>query len=271
LAPSQDSGAAVLAVGAHPDDIEFMMSGTMLALGGRGVSLHMWSITDGSLGSDTAPPRELARVRLEESRASAQRAGAVLHEPVARDLELSCEPGLLKKAVSVIRLVQPRIILVPSPYDYHPDHRAAAEIAVVAAFARGIPAFEADPPRHAWTGETVIYHAMPFGLRDRMRQRRRAGQYVDVAPVMARKREMLSAHASQKEWLRESQGIDSIEMMEQMCRSVGVESGRFDFAEGWCRHLHTGLGAQDSDPLSEFLGNGCLVDAGYEESLQKPL
>ena len=164
LALSVQTGPAALAVGAHPDDVEFMMSGTILALRAKGVTPHVWSMTDGSLGScsachgrhrcsGTTPADELAGIRLEESRASAARAGAVLHEPVARDLELSCEQGLVRKAASVIRLVQPCIILVPSPYDYHPDHRAAAEIAVVAAFARSIPAFVADPPR-----ETVPQH-----------------------------------------------------------------------------------------------------------------
>ena len=110
-------------------------------------------------------------------------------------------------------------------------------------------------------GDVAIYHALPYGLRDGMTNLIRAGQYVDITSVIDTKRAMLARHKTQKEWLDVSQGIDAyLTTMEQMCRQVGQMSGRFELAEGWRRHLHLGLSAQEMDPLSQILRQDCWTD-----------
>jgi hypothetical protein len=95
-----------------------------------------------------------------------------------------------------------------------------------------------------------------------------AGQYVDIAPVLAEKRDMLACHRSQKEWLDQSQGMDAyLVTMEDFAREVGRLSSRFTAAEGWRRHSHLGFSAQDGDPLADALGAACLIDAEYERRL----
>jgi len=85
---------------------------------------------------------------------------------------------------------------------------------------------------------------------------------------MAAKRAALACHKSQKEWLDTSQGLDSyLITMEAMSREVGGLSGRYEYAEGWRRHLHLGFCAEDADPLSEALGDDCLVSQKYEAGL----
>jgi hypothetical protein len=102
-----------------------------------------------------------------------------------------------------------------------------------------------------------------------MRRRVRPGLYVDVTSVVARKREMLACHRSQKEWLDRSQGMDAyLDAMLHHTAEVGALSGRFRHAEGWRRRLHLGFSAADSDPLSEALGPLCLVDQAYERELE---
>jgi LmbE family N-acetylglucosaminyl deacetylase len=65
----------------------------------------------------------------------------------------------------------------------------------------------------------------------------------------------LAAHASQKAWLDATQGMDSyLDAADEMARQVGRMSGRFEYAEGWRRHLHLGLSAGDDDPLAAALG-----------------
>jgi hypothetical protein len=65
---------------------------------------------------------------------------------------------------------------------------------------------------------------------------------------------MLACHASQKQWLDETQGMDAyLDEMESLSRQVGGMSGRFAFAEGWRRHSHLGFGPEDYDPLAELL------------------
>jgi LmbE family N-acetylglucosaminyl deacetylase len=79
-------------------------------------------------------------------------------------------------------------------------------------------------------------------------------RFVDVGSVMERKVTLLSCHRSQKEWLDASQGLDSyLDAMREVCRALGVMSGRFAFAEGWRRHSHVGFSARDGDPLGVAL------------------
>src|SRR5437899_1452264 len=93
----------VLAAGAHPDDIEFGMAGTLLALKRAGASIHLWNLADGSCGTANLRPRIIAAKRWKEAQASARVAGATLHAPIAADLALFFEPVLLSRAAAVIR------------------------------------------------------------------------------------------------------------------------------------------------------------------------
>ncbi|PKQ27704.1 MAG: LmbE family protein [Candidatus Anoxymicrobium japonicum] len=245
----------VLAAGAHPDDIEFMMAGTVLLLKERGAVLHMWNIANGCCGTLTHGRDEIIHLRSEEAKASALEAGAVWHAPVADDMAIFFSAELLAKVAAVVRDIKPDIMLVPSLFDYMEDHLNTARLLTMAAFARGMPNFKTEPPVPRWDGETVIYHAMPYGLRDWTRRVVMPGQYVDVSRVMDRKRLMLAMHRTQGEWLDASQGVGSyIGAMDEMCRELGEMSGRFTYAEGWMRHNHIGYSRSDEDPLSDILG-----------------
>lgn len=256
----------VLAIGAHPDDIEFMMAGTLLMLGQRGINLFMWNLADGSCGSKELGSKEASELRWKESRASAELAGAKLFRPVARDMEIIYDVGLLKKMASGVRRARPDIMLVPSYEEYMEDHSNAARLAVSAAFARGMPNFEVDPAEEPWEGEVAIYHAAPYSLHDPLGRFVEQEIYVNIEPVMEAKREMLEKHKSQARWLEESQGLSYVHQMESMCLALGERSGRFKYAEGWRRHFHLGFGREGANPLVEVLGEDCLVMGEEPES-----
>jgi N-acetylglucosamine malate deacetylase 1 len=262
---------SALAIFAHPDDIEFVAAGTLLMLAERGWQIHYFNLCDGCCGSVHLDARTAAAVRLAEARQAASLLGAVFHPPICHDLELTYTVPLLRKVAAVVRESAAEMVLTHSPLDYMEDHMAACRLAVTAAFAQGIPNLETDPPRAAVHQEVTVYHAMPHGLRDPLRQRVRAGSYVDTGSVHELKRVGLAAHASQKDWLDASQGMDSyLDAMDGMSRDVGRLSGRFQHAEGWRRHLHLGLGKEDADPLKDALGAGCHVDPVYEQALDHP-
>ena len=251
----------VLAAAAHPDDIEFMMAGTMLRLKNAGAQIHMWNLANGCCGSAKHTKEKIVRLRRSEARAAARIAGAVWRAPLVDDFALMYEPGLLAQIAAAVREIKPDLMLVPSPDDYMEDHQNACRLLVTAAFVRGMPNFTTSPSRPPWSGEIVIYHASPYGLHDQLRRLVRPDQYVDISAVLADKRAMLGQHKTQKEWLDESQGIDAYLMdMEKMSRQVGRMSGRFKYAEGWRRHNHLGFAPQDRDSLSELLGDACWVD-----------
>jgi LmbE family N-acetylglucosaminyl deacetylase len=254
------------AIVAHPDDIEFMMAGTLLLLKDSGADIHMWNLSTGCYGSVTHPAHEIAHIRWQEAQDSAREAGATMHPPIVDDLAIVYDLKLLARISAVIREVKPDIVLTQSPQDYMEDHMNTSRLVLTAAFARGMPNYITDPSVEAYSGDTTVYHALPHGLRDGLRRRIRAGQYVDITSVLPRKRNMLARHRSQKEWLDVSQGMDSYLLeMEKMSREVGQMSGRFEVAEGWRRHLHLGFSARDIDPLHDALADKSWIDPAYEE------
>jgi LmbE family N-acetylglucosaminyl deacetylase len=255
---------AVLAIAAHPDDIEFMMSGTLLRLGAAGAELHMWNLCSGNCGTESLSADEIRRQRAGEALASAQVAGATLYPPLADDLELLYEVRHLRRIAAVIRQVQPTIILTQSPADYMEDHQNTTRLVVTAAFAKGMMNFVTEPPTAPWNQPAVVYHALPHGLHDGLRHRVRPELFVDIEPVLETKRRMLACHVSQKAWLDATQGMGSyVHEMERLCRLMGTMSGRFALAEAWRRHLHLGFAPEGYDPLAERLGLGCWVDPTY--------
>ena len=245
---------AVLAVFAHPDDIEFVAAGTLLRLREAGWQIHYLNLSGGDCGSMTTSADDLRAIRAQEGRAAAAMLGAEFHESLASDLCIFYEERLLRRLAAIMRQVQPRIVLTHSPEDYMEDHMNTARLAVTAAFARGMPNFTTDPPVAPIAGDVAVYHAMPHGLCDGLRRPVVPDLFVDTTAMQAVKRQALAAHASQKEWLDATQGMDSyLDAGDAAARAVGRMSGRFHYAEGWRRHLHLGLSATDDDPLAATL------------------
>jgi LmbE family N-acetylglucosaminyl deacetylase len=243
------------AVAAHPDDIEFMMAGTLLLLGEAGYELHYMNVANGSCGSMTMGRDETVAVRAKEARAAAAALGAAWHAPLVDDIQIYYTPALAARLGAIVRQVNPTILLAPSPQDYMEDHMNTSRLAVTAAFCRNMPNFPTDPPVPPVTGEMAVYHALPYGLAGPLHEPIRPDFIVDVSAAMDRKRRALACHESQKRWLDQSQGIDSyLRAMEEAAARVGRMSGRFACGEGWRRRLHFGFGAETFDPLREALG-----------------
>ena len=258
------SERSVLAVVAHPDDIEFIMAGTMLLLRQAGYRLHYLNVANGSGGSQVYGPVELARIRRRESIAAAKLLGAEYHESHVNDLEIVYRVPLLRRITAVVREVKPTIILTHSPQDYMEDHMETSRLAVSAAFARGIRNFASQPRRAAWMGDTTIYHGMPHQHCDPLGRRVVPELLVDTTSVHATKLAALRCHQSQQEWLQASQGMNSyLATMEDLSRRCGRLSRRFRHAEGWRRHSFMGYCAPDADPLRAALGPRCRVNAEY--------
>lgn len=269
MAGNSKKKIVAMAAAAHPDDIEFMMAGTLLLLKEAGAEIHMWNLADGGRGTNVYSEEEIVRIRAKEAQNSAKVAGAKWHPPVGRDMDLYFEREQLARAAAIFRQVKPDIFLVPSPQDYMEDHQNASRLTVTAAFARGMKNFITDPPVEPWGGDTVLYHSIPHTLRDIYRRRIRAEFYVDIMPVQAKKREMLAQHLSQKEWLDVSQGFDSyLKTSEAIDREVGNLSGRYEMAEGWRRRLHIGFGPEGWDPLGELLAGKICIDEVYKKTLE---
>jgi len=266
---TQTSPLIALAVGAHPDDIEFMMGGTLALLGRAGYETHYLNLANGSCGSTRYSGPQLSRLRAREARAAAKILGARFHPSLVNDLQIFYEPRLLRKLAAIVREVNPSLLLVPSPQDYMEDHTNTCRLAVAAAFARGMRNFRTSPARKPVPGDVTIYHAMPHGLRDALRRRVTPGAFVNTTAVQEIKRAALACHRTQQEWLDLSQQMNQyLRTMEEFAVELGRLSGVFKFAEGWRRHLHYGFCAEDADPLAAALGADYVVSQEYEHSLE---
>jgi len=243
------------AIAAHPDDIEFMMSGTLMRLKEAGYEIHYMNVANGCMGTDTLDHDEIVAVREAEAKAAADLIGAVYHPHLGLDdVGIFYNADLVSQLSSLIREVQPDIVLTHYPDEYMEDHANVCRGVVSAVFARGMRNFTTQPPVSPISKPVALYHAMPYGLHDQLRRLIQPECFVNVSEEMQTKREMLALHASQKEWLDVSQGVDAyLDTMTEMCREMGRMSEKFDFAEGWTRHLHLGLCAEDSDPLNDVL------------------
>lgn len=266
------SQPTAIAIAAHPDDIELKMAGTLLQLKAKGWDIHYCNLTNGHGGSLDHDAEETAAVRQEEAQRAAAILGATWHPPITDDFGIFYEREQIRKVAALIREVRPSIVLTHPTEDYMEDHINAARLALSAAFAHGIPNYETDPPRPAYFEDVAVYHCMPHGGRNRIRQRVMPSAYVDTTDVHATAREALAAHKSQQAWLDSSQGMnDYLISMDEHAETMGKLSGKFFSAEGWWRHLHLGLSTSDTDPLVQALGDRYLINAEFENHIDRPI
>lgn len=253
----------VFALGAHPDDIEFMMSGTLFLLQRAGWDVHYMNVANGCCGTDRLPPDEIVAIRDQESRNAAERLGATHHASLCEDICVFYEDSLIRRVAAVVREVKPDVVMLPALHDYMEDHMNTARIGATAVFCRGMPNYSTEPERDAYAKDVAVYHALPYGLRDAYGHSQAPDMFVDVREVVADKRNMLACHRSQKEWLDASQGLDAyLDTMESMSRDVGRMSGRYMYAEGFWLRNHLGYSSERTNPLQDVLGD--LVDVRYD-------
>ena len=252
----------VLAISCHPDDMEFMMGGTLLLLKKAGCDIHIINIANGCAGSMTLRPEEIAAVRWQEAKRSAQILGAVLHECLVDDLEVFYTQDLIRRVTALVRQVKPDMVLTLSMEDYMDDHMNAAKLAVTATFLRGVGNYRSIPDEPPVLEDAMLYHGTPISLTDMMRRPIVPELFIDVATVIDDKERMLGCHASQKEWLDKTQGFDSyLKTMRDMTQALGSMSGRCRYAEGWRRHEHAGFTQKDCNPLADILHSQCIMPA----------
>jgi len=254
------SDQIAIAIAAHPDDIEFTMAGTLFLLRQAGYQTHYLNISSGSCGSLELPPDEVRKVRRNEGKNAAKVLGAKYHESRVDDFEILYTLPLLRWLSGVIREVRPSIILTHPPNDYMEDHENTCRLVVSATFTRGMPNFEVPQKVPIWSGDTTIYHSMPFGLQDKLRRKITPGAFVNTASVHEQKLAALKCHTSQQGWLQSTQGMNSyLSTMESMSREVGLLSQQFDLAEGWSQHSHMGFCKKTADPLRDLLNENYLT------------
>ncbi len=244
----------ILAIHAHPDDLEILAGGTLAHLAALGHRIVIVTMTPGDCGSHEMSAEETAATRRREAETSARRIGAEYRCAEFRDLAIFSDDGSRRRVTELLRQFRPELIITASPVDYMPDHEKTGELVRDACFCAPIPnygtgAADAAPPIPAIPH---LYFADPVGGTDRDLRPIAADFYVDVCATFGTKKAMLAEHASQRNWLLRHHGMDDyLLQMERWTRVNGARAG-VELAEGF--RQYKGHPYPESPLLQELLG-----------------
>jgi N-acetylglucosamine malate deacetylase 1 len=251
-----DPMPSVLALFAHPDDIEFVAAGTLLLLKDLGWDIHYCNVANGCCGSTVTDRDQTAAIRRVESECSAKLLEAHYYPPFCDDLDIFYNRENLAKVAAIVRQARPNVVLTHAASDYMEDHMETCRLAVTAAFAKGIPNFKSNPNEPSFDGDVAIYHAQPHGNRSPSGETVVPKLAIPIDAVLERKLAMLDCHKSQQQWLQATQGMNSylqamLELGEEVAKLANLDCKA---AEGWQKHLHLGFGTSEYDPLAQLFG-----------------
>jgi len=167
--------------------------------------------------------------------------------------------------VDVMRRFDPDVVITHSPVDYMLDHEEASRLTRGASFALAMPNYETrqNPPAKLARATPALYYADPIEGADPLGLRIYPQFYVDISKQLPQKREMLSRHVSQREWLRSHHGIDEyLDRMTAWAAGYGRECG-VDYAEGFRQHLGH---AYPHEPILQEALKGFLHPRSRSES-----
>jgi LmbE family N-acetylglucosaminyl deacetylase len=246
--------ARILAIHAHPDDVEILAGGTMALLADQGHQITIATFTPGDCGSKELGEVEIAAVRRKEAESAAALIGARYMCLEMRDLAIFDDDGSRRRVTEALRQARPELVLTASPVDYHCDHEAAGALVRDACFAAPAPNYDTRTETPAAPLERIphLYFMDPVEGKDRDGRVVAPDFVVNVTTAFARKRAMLAEHASQRNWLRQHHGMDDyLEAMERWTRERGAIGG-VAYGEGFRRY--TGHAYPQSCLLAELLG-----------------
>lgn len=220
----------ILAIGAHPDDLEISCAGTLTKMKQAGHEVVLCHASNGDKGHYKIPADELIRIRQQE----AQKAGAVIGCKVIslglKDGEiLSGNESARSVFIDLIRSVQPDMVITHAPNDYMPDHVAVSQLVFDTTFVATLPGFSDRYPI-AKKVPALYYMDNLSGIDFQ------PTIYVDISDTFETKMEMLNQHQSQLVWLKEHDNVDTLDFVKTLGKIRGIQSG-CQYAEGFIQHM----------------------------------
>ncbi|NQT86600.1 PIG-L family deacetylase [bacterium] len=226
----------ILAVGAHPDDVEFGCAGTLSLLRKAGYAVAIATVSNGDCGSTEHSAESIALIRKGEAAESAALLDAPYYCLDERDLMFTLDERTRRKMVNIIREVDPTIVLTHPHEDYMADHEITSRLVRDACFAAPIPNFASAGNLPATSAIATLYYWDAMEGIDHLGRPAPVHFRVDVSAEMDVKRAMLTCHRSQREWLLRQHGMDHyIHSMVAWAERRGAEAG-VQHAEAFCQH-----------------------------------
>ncbi|MDD5432465.1 MAG: PIG-L family deacetylase [Candidatus Omnitrophica bacterium] len=193
----------ILAVGAHPDDVEFGCGGTLLKYSRSGHNIYLLTLTDGHLGGE-------ARVRRQEQEEAARFIGAKgIFWGGFEDTKLVDNHDLILRIEEAVSKTNPDIVFLNYGEDIHQDHRAASLAGISAT-------------RYI---KEVLFYEVPTTVHFE------PDIFVDIKDILNDKLKLLGIHVSQVDRTK----IENLSILEsaQSCANFRGFQGRVKYAEGF--------------------------------------
>jgi len=225
----------ILAIGAHPDDVELSCSGTLLKHISKGYKIGLLDLTEGELGS-----RGSGSLRKEEAEDARLKMSAECRFNLnLGDGFFTKEKESLLKIIQIIRTIQPDIVLANAVKDRHPDHARAAELTRRACFLSGLikvetKDLETNATQDKWRPKALYHYIQDEQLTPDF--------VVDITPFLNKKMELILTYRSQffeadsKDYADQPKtpisGKDFMDFMKAKGRVFGRSIG-VDYAEGF--------------------------------------
>ena len=220
----------ILAIGAHPDDVEIHCGGTLAKFASQGHKIFTATATNGNIGSATLPMDEIAAIRKAEAKKAAEVIGA---EYICLDYddEMLFEDRSVRLAfIDLVRYCKADLILTHNPEDYNPDHELTSKI--INDIAVMIPVAKIETPNKPYDKIPIIAYFEPaHGLGFV------PTEYVDITNFIDKKMEMCLCHQSQISWMQDNYkdimaDQNFFENYKTIARFRGIQCG-VKYAEGF--------------------------------------
>jgi len=226
----------VLAVGAHPDDVEIFAAGTLALLYKKGWNIVIATMTAGDLGSVKLDREEISKIRKKEARKAAKLLDGEYFCLENDDIFILYDRPTILKMIKLVREAQPDIVFTMSPQDYMVDHEMTSKLVRTACFSASMSQLRTSKEKPL---ERIpyLYYFDPMEGMDILGEKIKPSIYVDITSVKKIKTDMLKCHESQRNWLKKQHGLDDyILTMQNFSGRRGEEIG-VQYAEGFRQHL----------------------------------
>jgi len=161
-----------------------------------------------------------------------------------------------RRAVRVMRAIDPTIVFTHPPTDYLVDHEETSRLVRNASFVGPVPNYDCGEPSRPTSQIPHLYYWNAIGLRDIFGRPLPLTCAVSISDVMETKTRMLACHTSQREWLSAIMKCDEyLDLMRKMAKAEGGAAG-LALAEGFI--LHRGEGHPQDNVLKQLLGEACI-------------
>lgn len=230
----------ILAVGAHPDDIELSCSGTLLKHIDLGYTVGLLDLTRGEMGTRGTP-----ELRMEEAENARKMMGAEFRKNLwMADGFFECSKENKLKIIEVIREHQPDIVFANALKDRHIDHGRGADIVAEACFLSGLQKIETKDSngkiQDRWRPKAIYHYIQDRQLTPDL--------VVDITDYIERKIELILAFRSQfydpdsKELETPLTSSDFFDLIKGKNKTFGRDTN-YTYAEGF--NVTRTIGVQD--------------------------